>query len=111
MNTPFVLDKKSKTTPVMQQWIHLKRQYPSYILFFRMGDFYEFFYDDAKIMSKELDLKLTTRGVDDKNKPIPLAGIPYKAVEDYLKIAIQKKIPIAVAEQINELQKFVLQQL
>jgi DNA mismatch repair protein MutS len=101
-----VFDKKSKITPVMQQWHHLKSQYPNYILFFRMGDFYEFFYNDAKEMAKELDLKLTTRGTDEKSSPIPLAGIPVKALDDYTKIAIEKKIPIAVAEQTNELQKF-----
>jgi DNA mismatch repair protein MutS len=106
LNTPFAFNKTSRITPVMQQWHHLKKQHPDYILFFRMGDFYEFFYEDAKVMAKELDLKLTTRGTDEESKPIPLAGIPVKALDDYTKIAVEKKFPIAVAEQTSELQKF-----
>ncbi|OLS23735.1 MAG: DNA mismatch repair protein MutS [Candidatus Heimdallarchaeota archaeon LC_3] len=106
MNTPFELDKKSKITPVMQQWYHIKEQHPDYILFFRMGDFYEFFYDDAVKMSEELDLKLTTRGTDENNNPIPLAGIPVKALNDNLTKVINKKIPVTVAEQTEELMKF-----
>ena len=106
MNTPFELDKKSKITPVMQQWYHIKNQYPDYILFFRMGDFYEFFFDDAVKMSGELELKLTTRGTDENGDPIPLAGIPVKALNENLTKIINKKIPVAVAEQTNELQNF-----
>src|SRR3990172_4298075 len=90
----------SSSTPVMDQWHRLKRSNPDFVLFFRMGDFYEFFYEDAERMSRILDLKLTSRGHDGQT-PIPLAGIPYKALNEYLIRLIQKKIPVAVAEQVE----------
>ena len=69
--------------PSRQQYLDIKKQYPDAILFFRMGDFYETFDEDAEIASKELDLVLTSRSVG-KNKRVPMAGIPYHAVENYL---------------------------
>ncbi|MHA2362396.1 MAG: DNA mismatch repair protein MutS [Candidatus Hodarchaeales archaeon] len=98
----FILDLRSKVTPVMQQWFFLKKKYPEAIHFFRMGDFYELFYEDAQKIAPILDLKLTTRGTDPKGKPIPLAGIPVKALNAYLPRMIEKKIPVAVVEQIGE---------
>ncbi|MFW9929613.1 MAG: DNA mismatch repair protein MutS, partial [Candidatus Thorarchaeota archaeon] len=105
MNSNFSIDNKSNFTPVMQQWIFLKKKYPDYVLFFRMGDFYEFFFEDAEKMSKELDLKLTSRGVDHNNKKIPLAGIPFKALNEYLIKLIEKGIPVAIAEQTPDTRK------
>jgi DNA mismatch repair protein MutS len=98
----FQLDNNSKITPVMQQWFFLKKQYPECVLFFRMGDFYELFYDDAKNNAPLLDLKLTSRGTDENDSPIPLAGIPVKALNEYLQKLIELQIPIAVAEQLPE---------
>jgi len=68
-------------TPIRQQYLEIKRQYPDSILFFRLGDFYETFDQDAETTSRELDIVLTSRGVA-KGTRIPMAGIPYHAVEN-----------------------------
>ena len=70
-------------TPMMQQYLRLKAQYPDILLFYRMGDFYEMFYDDAERASRLLDLTLTTRGAS-AGAPIKMAGVPYHAVDQYL---------------------------
>ncbi len=70
-------------TPMMQQYISIKNDYPDMLLFYRMGDFYELFFDDAKKAAQLLDLTLTHRGQCD-GKPIPMAGVPYHAVDNYL---------------------------
>ena len=101
----FKYDKKSTVSPVMQQWFHLKKQYPECALLFRVGDFYEFFFNDAERMSQELDLKLTSRGYDDQSGPVPLAGIPVKALNEYLIKIIEKSIPVAIAEQSDKPEK------
>ncbi len=101
-NFNFEPDPESKITPVMQQWFFLKKQFPECILFFRMGDFYELFYQDAKKIAPILDLKLTSRGTDEDDNPIPLAGIPVKALNEYLEKLIEKNIPVAVAEQSKD---------
>ena len=101
----FKYDKSSNISPVMQQWFHLKKQYPECALLFRVGDFYEFFFNDAEKMSQELDLKLTSRGYDDESGPVPLAGIPVKALNEYLVKIIEKGIPVAVAEQSEKPEK------
>ena len=70
-------------TPIRQQYLRIKRQYPQVIVFFRLGDFYETFDEDARIASKELEIVLTSRGMG-KGNAIPMAGIPYHAVDNYL---------------------------
>ncbi len=70
-------------TPIRQQYLDIKKKYPGTIVFFRLGDFYETFDEDAEITSRELDIVLTSRGAH-KGKRIPMAGIPYHAVENYL---------------------------
>ena len=79
---------KSKTqdkshTPMMQQFLRIKAEYPDTLLFYRMGDFYELFFDDAKKASGLLDITLTKRG-QSAGEPIPMCGIPYHAVDNYL---------------------------
>ena len=82
--------KESELTPLMRQYIAIKKRYPDMILFYRMGDFYEMFFDDAEIASRELDLTLTARDKGPYGGKIPLAGIPYHALDNYLpKIVIQ----------------------
>lgn len=85
-------------TPVMQQYLDIKREHEDAILFFRMGDFYEMFYDDAKIAAEELGLTLTTR---EKNKkdPVPMAGVPYHAVNGYLTRLLRAGYKVAICEQ------------
>lgn len=88
-------------TPMMQQYLRIKAEHPDKLLLYRMGDFYELFFEDAKQAAKLLDLTLTHRG-QSANKPIPMAGVPYHAVENYLARLIKKGQSIAICEQIGD---------
>jgi DNA mismatch repair protein MutS len=88
-------------SPARQQYLDIKREYPNTILFFRLGDFYETFDEDAEITARELDIVLTSRSVG-KGTRAPLAGIPYHAVENYLARLIEKGYHVAICEQIGE---------
>jgi DNA mismatch repair protein MutS len=92
---------KKETTPLRQQYLDLKAQYPDAILFFRLGDFYETFDKDAEVASRELDLTLTSRPVA-KNQRVPMAGVPHHAVENYVARLIEKGFRVAIAEQVGE---------
>ena len=85
----------------MQQYLRIKSDYPDILLFFRMGDFYELFYDDARRAAKLLDITLTTRG-QSAGQPIPMAGVPYHAVDGYLARLIKKGESIAICEQVGD---------
>jgi DNA mismatch repair protein MutS len=89
-----------KLTPAMKQFSRFKKKYPDCILFFRMGDFYETFYEDAKTCSRVCGLTLTSRSKG--SNPIPLAGVPYHAVDGYLKKMIQAGYRVAVCEQVED---------
>jgi len=91
---------KENLTPAMKQFHRFKQKYPDCILFFRMGDFYETFYEDAKVCSQVLGLALTSRSKGDN--PVPLAGVPYHAVEGYLKKMLQAGYRVAVCEQVED---------
>ncbi len=93
-----------KLTPAMKQFHHFKAKYPDAVLFFRMGDFYETFHEDAHTVSRVLGLVLTSRGKSGGN-PIPLAGLPYHAVDGYLKKMIQAGYKVAVCEQVEDPKK------
>jgi len=88
-------------TPVRRQYLELKRQHPDAILFFRLGDFYETFDEDAKVAARELDIVLTSRNVA-KGTRIPMAGVPHHAVEIYLAKLIEKGYHVAICEQVGE---------
>nr|WP_192813376.1 DNA mismatch repair protein MutS [Gallaecimonas xiamenensis] len=88
-------------TPMMQQYLRIKAQHPEVLLFYRMGDFYELFYDDAKKASALLDISLTARGQSGGQK-IPMAGIPYHAAEGYLAKAVAMGESVAICEQIGD---------
>ncbi|HEY9087832.1 MAG TPA: DNA mismatch repair protein MutS [Anaerolineaceae bacterium] len=88
-------------TPIRQQYLDIKRQYPDAILFFRLGDFYETFDQDAETTSRELDIVLTSRSVA-KGMRIPMAGIPYHAVENYLARLIERGYHVAICEQVGD---------
>ena len=92
-----------KLTPAMKQFHHFKEKYPDAILFFRMGDFYETFYEDAKTCSRVLGLTLTSRSKSEN--PIPLAGLPYHAVDGYMKKMLQAGYKVAVCEQVEDPKK------
>jgi DNA mismatch repair protein MutS len=89
-----------RLSPAMKQFQRFKQKYPDCILFFRMGDFYETFYEDAKVCSKVLGLTLTSRSKGEN--PVPLAGVPYHAVEGYLKKMLQAGFRVAVCEQVED---------
>ena len=92
---------KDKVTPIRKQYLKVKRQYPNAILFFRLGDFYETFDQDAEIAARELDIVLTSRNVA-KDTRVPMAGIPYHAVENYLGRLIDKGYHVAICEQVGD---------
>ncbi|HGF4936936.1 TPA: DNA mismatch repair protein MutS [Vibrio parahaemolyticus] len=93
--------KEQKHTPMMQQYLKLKAENPEILLFYRMGDFYELFYDDAKRASQLLDISLTKRG-SSAGEPIPMAGVPFHAVEGYLAKLVQLGESVAICEQIGD---------
>ncbi|NPV40192.1 MAG: DNA mismatch repair protein MutS [Anaerolineae bacterium] len=88
-------------TPIRQQYLDIKKNYPDAILFFRLGDFYETFDEDAEITSRELDLVLTGRNVA-KGQKVPMAGIPYHAADNYISRLIEKGYHVAICEQIGD---------
>jgi DNA mismatch repair protein MutS len=88
-------------TPVRKQYLQIKSQHPDAIVFFRLGDFYETFDEDAEIAARELDLVLTSRPVG-KGQRVPLAGVPYHAVEGYIARLIERGYRVAIAEQVGE---------
>ena len=89
----------AEMTPFMRQWSAAKRENPDALLFFRMGDFYELFYDDASIASRELQLTLTAR---DRERQVPMCGVPYHAVEGYLTRLLRKGYRIALCDQMED---------
>ncbi len=92
---------KTKITPVRRQYLEIKRQYPDAIVFFRLGDFYETFDQDAETAARELDLVLTSRPVA-KDQRVPMAGIPHHAAENYVARLIEKGFHVAICEQIGD---------
>ncbi|WP_339651393.1 DNA mismatch repair protein MutS [Halopseudomonas pelagia] len=94
-------EKSASHTPMMQQYFGLKQHHPEQLLFYRMGDFYELFFDDAKKASRLLDITLTARG-QSGGQPIPMAGIPYHAAEGYLARLVKLGESVAICEQIGD---------
>ncbi|ASG67480.1 DNA mismatch repair protein MutS [Francisella halioticida] len=91
----------SHHTPMIQQYLKIKAQYQDILLFYRMGDFYELFFDDAKKAADLLDITLTARGKSNGD-PIPMAGVPYHAAESYIAKIVKKGLSIAICEQIGD---------
>ena len=88
-------------TPMMQQYLRIKAEHPDDLLFYRMGDFYELFYDDAKRAAELLDITLTARG-QSAGEPIPMAGVPYHAADGYLARLVKLGVSVAICEQIGD---------
>jgi DNA mismatch repair protein MutS len=86
---------------MMQQYLRIKAEHPSSLLFYRMGDFYELFYDDARRAAKLIDITLTSRG-QSAGEPIPMAGVPYHSVDTYLSRLVRKGESVAICEQIGD---------
>ena len=91
----------AKLTPMWRQYLSVKAQYPDTILLWRLGDFYEAFEDDAKLLAAELDVTLTRRGFGKNTSEIPMAGVPYHAVENYVARLLQLGYRVAIAEQTS----------
>ncbi len=89
-------------TPLIAQFLEIKSRYPEAILFFRVGDFYEMFFDDAKIAAQELQIALTSRGRDPEGNPIPLAGVPYHSYHSYLATLLKRGYRVALCEQTSD---------
>jgi DNA mismatch repair protein MutS len=87
-------------TPMMQQYLTLKAEYPDKLLFYRMGDFYELFFDDAKLAAQLLRITLTHRG-QSAGQPIPMAGIPFHAADQYLAKLVALGHSVAICEQVG----------
>ncbi|HEY93135.1 MAG TPA: DNA mismatch repair protein MutS, partial [Dehalococcoidia bacterium] len=88
-------------TPIRQQYLRIKHKYPQAIVFFRLGDFYETFDDDAKLTSRELEITLTSREMG-KGHRVPMAGIPYHALDNYLARLISRSYKVAICEQVTK---------
>jgi len=91
----------SQHTPMMQQYLRIKGQHPDVLLFYRMGDFYELFFDDARRAAALLDITLTARG-SSAGQPIPMAGVPFHSVEGYLAKLVRKGESVAICEQLGD---------
>ena len=95
----------ASATPAMRQYLDAKRQYRDAIVFFRMGDFYEMFYEDALVAARALDLTLTSRAKDAGGSAIPMCGLPYHAMEGYLARLVKKGFRVAICEQVEDPKK------
>ena len=95
------MPQKTNDTPMMRQYFSVKNQYPDAFLFYRLGDFYEMFYDDAIKGAQLLELTLTTRNHSAAN-PIPMCGVPHRAVQNYIDILVDKGYKVAICEQMED---------
>jgi DNA mismatch repair protein MutS len=89
-------------TPMMKQYHEVKRRFPGKLVFFRLGDFYEMFYEDAVTASRELEITLTARNKDKGGAPIPMCGVPYHSVDGYIARLLRKGYKIAICEQVED---------
>src|SRR5438552_4459130 len=92
-------------TPAMRQYLDAKRQHRDAIVFFRMGDFYEMFYEDALVAARALDLTLTSRSKDAGGNGIPMCGVPFHAMDGYLAKLVKKGFRVAICEQVEDPKK------
>ncbi|HEX4663297.1 MAG TPA: DNA mismatch repair protein MutS, partial [Terriglobales bacterium] len=88
------------STPLMRQYAAIKKQHPNALLFFRLGDFYELFFDDAVVAARELQITLTSRNKE-KDIAVPMCGVPYHAAEGYLAKLLRKGFRVAICEQME----------
>src|SRR6187549_3119431 len=95
----------SSPTPAMRQYLEAKRQYRDAIVFFRMGDFYEMFYEDALVASRALELTLTSRSKDAGGQGIPMCGVPFHAADGYITRLVKKGYRVAICEQVEDAKK------
>ena len=96
-----MIENKPKYTPMMMQYLSIKQDYPDTLILFRLGDFYELFFEDAKIASKVLELVLTGKnaGADEK---VPMCGVPYHAITSYIETLIKNGYKVGIVEQLED---------
>src|SRR4249920_3691365 len=94
------------STPLMRQYHGIKQQVPNTLLFFRLGDFYELFFDDAVTASRELEITLTARNKE-RDNPVPMCGVPYHAADGYIARLLRKGYKVAICDQMEAPQKGV----
>ena len=92
---------KTKYTPMMRQYLEIKEDYPDTLVLYRLGDFYELFFNDALVASKELDIVLTGRDAGMKDR-VPMCGVPHHAVDGYLDKLTSKGYKVAIVEQVED---------
>ena len=93
--------RPSKATPMIKQYLGIKENYPDAILFYRMGDFYEMFFEDAEVASKALEITLTSRNKND-DVPVPMCGVPYRAAQTYMARLIDQGFKVAICDQVED---------
>ena len=89
------------STPLMRQYAAIKKEHPTALLFFRLGDFYELFFEDAILASRELQITLTSRNKE-KGIAIPMCGVPYHSAENYIAKLIRRGFKVAICEQMED---------
>src|SRR5512141_3152324 len=89
------------STPLMRQYTSIKQQHPNALLFFRLGDFYELFFEDAVLAARELQITLTSRNKE-KGNSVPMCGVPYHAAENYISKLIRRGFKVAVCDQVED---------
>src|SRR6516162_9545229 len=89
------------STPLMRQYAAIKKEHPNALLFFRLGDFYELFFDDAIVAARELQITLTSRNKE-KGVAVPMCGVPYHSAEGYISKLIRKGFKVAICEQMED---------
>src|SRR5271169_3949141 len=90
-----------QSTPLMRQYAAIKKEHPNALLFFRLGDFYELFFEDAVVAARELQITLTSRNKE-KGLSVPMCGVPYHAAEGYISKLIRKGFKVAISEQMED---------
>ena len=93
---------KTKLTPMLEQYFDAKKQHPDALLLFRMGDFYETFFDDAKVISRALDLTLTSRNKSEDGADIPMAGVPFRSIHEYLFQLVEQGFRVVICDQLED---------
>src|SRR5437773_6725571 len=102
---PATIRQPASATPAMRQYLDAKQQHRDAIMFFRMGDFYEMFYEDALVASRALELTLTSRSKDAAGGGIPMCGVPFHAVDGYVARLVKKGFRVAICDQVEDPRK------
>src|SRR5499425_3299884 len=98
---PSLCSMNDTSTPLMRQYAAIKKEHPNALLFFRLGDFYELFFEDAVVAARELQITLTSRNKE-KDQAIPMCGVPYHAAEGYIAKLIRRGFKVAICDQMED---------